>query len=271
MIIFKIVFRPFMRTGRHPGNLALRIIYGLKFKTVSCYMRNLSVIYNCALESWRIVAAGVSPFADVFTGVEETRCRALTASYANTLKNVSIKLFFRLYRSGSAAYNSICNPYFSWCFFFCLYAQGMCFVDLAYLKKSHINDGILHYYRKKSGKQICIFINEGMQCVIDSFACDMGNSDNLFPIIDSSGGNERLLYESAMRTQNRRLKKLVLMAGVSKLLSTHVARHSWATICKNELLSLSVICKRFGHSSEKMTRKYLDSFDFPILGRLAQV
>jgi len=117
MIIFKIVFRPFMRTGRHPGNLALRIIYGLKLKTVSCYMRNLSVIYNCALESWRIVAAGVSPFADVFTGVEETRCRALTASYANTLKNVSIKLFFRLYRSGSAAYNSICNPYFSWCFF----------------------------------------------------------------------------------------------------------------------------------------------------------
>lgn len=94
MIIFKIVFRPFMRTGRHPGNLALRIIYGLKLKTVSCYMRNLSVIYNCALESWRIVAAGVSPFADVFTGVEETRCRALTASYANTLKNVSIKLFF---------------------------------------------------------------------------------------------------------------------------------------------------------------------------------
>lgn len=65
MIIFKIVFRPFMRTGRHPGNLALRIIYGLKLKTVSCYMRNLSVIYNCALESWRIVAAGVSPFADV--------------------------------------------------------------------------------------------------------------------------------------------------------------------------------------------------------------
>ena len=155
--------------------------------------------------------------------------------------------------------------------FFCLYAQGMCFVDLAYLKKSHINDDILHYYRKKSGKQICIFINEGMQCVIDSFACDMGNSDNLFPIIDSSGGNERLLYESAMRTQNRRLKKLVLMAGVSKLLSTHVARHSWATICKNELLSLSVICKRFGHSSEKMTRKYLDSFDFSILGRLVQV
>ena len=40
----------------------------------------------------------------------------------------------------------------------------------------------------------------------------------------------------------------------------------WATICKNELLPLSVICEGLGHSSEKMTRKYLDSFDLSILG-----
>ena len=69
-----------------------------------------------------------------------------------------------------------------------------------------------------------------------------------------------------MRTQNRRLKKLAEMAGVTKVISTHVARHSWATICKNELLPLSVICEGLGHSSEKMTRKYLDSFDLSILG-----
>ena len=34
----------------------------------------------------------------------------------------------------------------------------------------------------------------------------------------------------------------------------------------HELLPLSVICEGLGHSSEKMTRKYLDSFDLSILG-----
>lgn len=240
---------------------------GKQPNTVSYYMRNLRVIYNRAIESGRIVDMGAKPFADVFTGVEETRRRALTASEVNRLKNIDFPRLLRFYGPGSAEYACICNLYFSWrLFFFCLYAQGMCFVDLAYLKKSHIKDGILRYYRKKTGKQICVPVNEGMQRMIDSFASDTRDSDYLFPIINGSNGNDRLLYESAMRTQNRRLKRLAGMAGVSKTVSTHVARHSWATICKNELLPLSVICEGLGHSSEKMTRKYLDSFDFSVLG-----
>lgn len=240
---------------------------GKQPNTVSYYMRNLRVIYNRAIETKRLLDTGENPFVDVFTGVEETKRRALSAVEVNRLKNINFKSLLLLYRPGSHKYLCIRNLYFSWrLFFFCLYAQGMCFVDLVYLKKSQIKDGILRYYRKKTGKQICVPVNEGMQRIIDSFSDDTRDSAYLFPIINGSEGNGRKLYESAMRTQNRRLKKLAEMACVSKIVSTHVARHSWATICKNELLPLSVICEGLGHSSEKMTRKYLDSFDLSILG-----
>ena len=240
---------------------------GKQPNTVSYYMRNLRVIYNRAIETKRLLDTGEKPFADVFTGVEETKRRALSAVEVNRLKNINFKSLLLLYRPGSQKYLCIRNLYFSWrLFFFCLYAQGMCFVDLAYLKKSQIKDGILRYYRKKTGKQISVPVNEGMQGIIDSFADDTRDSAYLFPIITDLEGNGRKLYETAMRTQNRRLKKLAEMAGVTKVISTHVARHSWATICKNELLPLSVICEGLDHSSEKMTRKYLDSFDLSILG-----
>ena len=240
---------------------------GRQPNTVSYYMRNLRVIYNRAISEHRLADSGDKPFADVFTGVEETRRRALSALELNRIKNLDFKRLLSVYRPGSQKYIYIRTLYFSWrLFFFCLYAQGLCFVDLAYLKKNQIKDGILRYYRRKTGKQISVPVNEGMQRIIDSFSSDTLNSDYLFPIITCADGNERRFYEAALRTQNRRLKKLADMCGVSKTVSTHVARHSWATICKNELLPLSVICEGLGHSSEKMTRKYLDSFELSILG-----
>ncbi|MCD7940400.1 MAG: tyrosine-type recombinase/integrase [Bacteroides intestinalis] len=105
-----------------------------------------------------------------------------------------------------------------------------------------------------------------MQKIIESFAEESEGSEYLFPIMGKREDDGRRLYETAMRAQNRRLKRLSKLAGIGKNITTHVARHSWATICKNELLPMSVICEGLGHSSEKMTRKYLASFNYSILG-----
>jgi len=44
-------------------------------------------------------------------------------------------------------------------------------------------------------------------------------------------------------------------------LTTYVARHSFATILKREGVPTSVISETLGHSSEKITQIYLDSFE----------
>jgi len=41
---------------------------------------------------------------------------------------------------------------------------------------------------------------------------------------------------------------------------THIARHSYATVLKRSGVSTSIICESLGHSSEKVTQIYLDSF-----------
>ena len=44
-------------------------------------------------------------------------------------------------------------------------------------------------------------------------------------------------------------------------LTTYVARHSFATVLKRSGVNTSIICEAMGHSSEKVTQIYLDSFE----------
>ena len=44
-------------------------------------------------------------------------------------------------------------------------------------------------------------------------------------------------------------------------ISSYVARHSYATVLKRSGVSTSVISESLGHSSERVTQIYLDSFE----------
>ena len=44
-------------------------------------------------------------------------------------------------------------------------------------------------------------------------------------------------------------------------LTTYVARHSYATVLKRSGVPTSIICESLGHSSERVTQIYLDSFE----------
>ena len=54
-------------------------------------------------------------------------------------------------------------------FLFCFYTRGMSFVDMAYLKKGDIANGILTYRRKKTGQQLFIRWEKCMQEIIKLF------------------------------------------------------------------------------------------------------
>lgn len=44
-------------------------------------------------------------------------------------------------------------------------------------------------------------------------------------------------------------------------LTTYVARHTYATVLKRSGVNTSIISESLGHSSEKITQIYLDSFE----------
>lgn len=54
---------------------------------------------------------------------------------------------------------------------------------------------------------------------------------------------------------NQYLKLVALAAGVDKLVSTHYARHTGATLLLNEGIDMRIISKICGHSSTKITEQ----------------
>ena len=60
---------------------------------------------------------------------------------------------------------------------------------------------------------------------------------------------------------NKCLKAIAERAEMTKKLSSHISRHSFADIARKKGTSLLDIQKLLGHSDSKTTQIYLDSFD----------
>lgn len=60
---------------------------------------------------------------------------------------------------------------------------------------------------------------------------------------------------------NRKLKEIAKIAGIDKVLTTYVARHSFATLLKQMVTSTDKISELMGHSDVQVTMTYLKEFD----------
>lgn len=249
---------------------------GAAMNTVSYYMRMLRAIYRKAIKERLVDAKKVNPFDGTFTGFQETRKRALDVNQLSKLNSLDFSSVTDLKQENSSetTIDQLDKGlYDCWrFFFFCFHARGMSFVDMAYLRKENIRQGVISYYRKKTKQKIEITVTHTLQNIINSFDQEVKYSPYLFPIIKDQNKPARIQYENGLRTQNRRLKRLAKLAGLDSKagLTTHVSRHSWATVGKLQNLPLAVISEGLGHSSEKMTYTYLASFDRTTLDKASE-
>ncbi|MDH6304580.1 integrase [Parabacteroides sp. PF5-5] len=236
---------------------------GRSLNTVSFYMRNLRVLLNRAVSEGLIESPVINPFSQVYTGVQTTRKRALSKEEIRILD----KLDFT--RDNKAEKNSGLRQALD-IFLFCFHARGMSFVDVAYLKKSDVREGLISYIRRKTGQLLEIRITPAMQALINRYTEVTAGSPFLFPLIREADKPLRRQYLSALRLQNSHLDRIARMAGLQKKLTTHCSRHSWATIAKGEHLPLWVISEGLGHSNEKTTYAYLASFEQTVLDKAVE-
>lgn len=217
---------------------------GLKKNTSSFYMGILRAIYNRAVDKGLVM--NTNPFKNVFTGMDKTIKRAIDV---NSIHRI-IMLDFSDIRRYDFARDM---------FLFSFYTRGMSFVDMAFLKKKDLKNGILSYKRQKSGQQLFIHWENCMQHIVDKY--DTDNSPYLLPIITGIGTNERKQYLSKIHNVNRNLQEIGQLLGLELPLTLYVARHSWANIAYNNNIPISVISEGLGHDSEKTTRIYLSSLN----------
>jgi integrase len=251
---------------------------GKSMNTISFYMRNLRSIYNRAVKERVILPKYGNPFACVYTGVFPTRKRALTKEEMHRLAELEMSLYDKnkkfSFRWNSPNYTGKCIDKDLQSalamFMFCFHARGMSFIDMAYLKKRNIKGDEISYCRRKTRKNLRIKITRPMKYILNYFESRTENSPYVFPIIIPGEGEERKQYEQALQEQNRLLKYIGRLAGINKNVSTHVARHSWATIARMEHIPLSVISEALGHRDERTTTIYLDSFNTSVIDRVSE-
>lgn len=217
---------------------------GICKNTISFYMRNLRAIYNRAVEEELTIQR--FPFKHVYTGIDKTVKRAVPVKVIRQIKGLDLTLFPLL-------------DYARDMFMFSFYTRGMSFIDMAYLKKKDLQNGILSYRRQKTNQQLFIKWEQPMQEIIDKY--DTENSPYLLPIIRDMNRDKRKQYKNAAHLVNNKLKKLGGQLGLKISLTTYVARHSWASIAKSKNIPISTISEAMGHDSEMTTRIYLASLD----------
>lgn len=216
----------------------------------SFYMRNLRAIYNRAVE--KELTEQHNPFKHVYTGVDKTVKRAVPLKIIRRIRDTDLTL----------------NPVMDYArdlFMFSFYTRGMSFVDMAYLKKKDLQNGVLSYRRQKTGQQLFIKWEKPMQDIVGKY--DTGDTPYLLPIIKDMDTDARRQYKNAAHLVNSKLKKLGERLGLSIPLTSYVARHAWASIARSKNIPLSTISEAMGHDSENTTRIYLASLDTSVVDK----
>ena len=245
---------------------------GVRMNTISFYMRNLRAVYNRAVEKG--LTQPNNPFRHVYTGVDKTVKRAIPIKAIKALKELDLSMKPSLDFARDM-------------FLFSFYTRGMSFVDIAYLKKTDLQNGILTYRRRKTGQELSIKWEKCMAEIIAKYP--ENKTDYLLPIIKEEGNgrnsvshqaclngrvvtdegkaNERRQYDNTLHLVNYRLKELSTMLKLQRPLTMYVARHSWASAAKSKNVPLSVISEGMGHDSEATTQIYLASLETSVVDK----
>ncbi len=223
---------------------------GLCPNSTSYYMRNLRAIYNRAVE--KELAVQRYPFKHVYTGIDKTVKRAVTLKVIRQIRDLDLSF----------------NPTIDYArdlFMFSFYTRGMSFVDMAYLKKKDLQNGVLSYRRQKTGQQLFIKWEKPMKKIVAKY--DTSGTPYLLPIIRNMDADDRKQYRNAAHQVNVKLRKLGERIGLAIPLTSYVARHAWASIAKSKNIPISTISEAMGHDSEATTRIYLASLDSSVVDR----
>lgn len=222
---------------------------GMVRNSISFYMRIMRAVYNKAVRQKLVEQS--HPFTEVYTGIDRTRKRAVSESVISQLYKLKLA-------EGTPLALARDIFIFSYC------TRGMAFVDIAYLKKENIQNGVICYARRKTGQLLSVRIEPSIQRIIDRYSSAL--SPYVFPILTSAGTKQAYEeYQVAINNHNRLLRRLSKMLPTGCKLTSYTSRHSWATAARNHNVPISVISAGMGHTSEQTTQIYLTMLENSVI------
>lgn len=233
----------------------------LRMNTIGNRLRGLKAVINRAVVS-KTISADMNPFNEfkVSKYKEETSKRAILKQDIERIINLDLKSIsdentFPLY--------DFARDIFVFSYLGC----GINIVDIAFLKYANVIDNErLQFRRSKTKKMISFRLQPMAKDIIKKYSKKKHKqTDYVFPIFDDTKQKtmKEKYYKLDYQTRyvNKYLKKIGEYLDISLKLTSYVARHSFATVLKRSGVNTSIISEAMGHSSEKVTQIYLDSFE----------
>ena len=209
--------------------------------TLIRYMKALKKITNrCLANDW----IQKDPFAGIKFREEPTEPEFLTLEEVDRIYNCN---------PGSKRLEVIKDMFLMSAF------TGLAFTDVSQLTEDHIvtdNDGNkwIRKPRQKTKLMSNIPLLDVPLAIIEKYQGDK-----------KAAKKGVLLPIPCNQVMNRYLKEIAEICKINKHLTMHTARHTYATLCLSQGVSLKNVSKMLGHASVKMTERYARVLDSSIL------
>ncbi len=163
-------------------------------------------------------------------------------------------------------------------FFLTFHCNGANLGDILLFKNSYIEDGTLSFVRRKTQQKnsepIQIKLSSAAIALFNKYGkISTENPDSLIlPYLSNatSEKNRENIIKREIRKVNAGLKSICDSLGWRKI-TTYNARHTFATILRDEGMSIEKIQKLLGHSSILTTQNYLGSLSTEILDKTKSI
>ena len=221
----------------------------LSISTISTRIRHLRAVFNLAIAE-HAIKNDCYPFHTYKVSKLNRRTAKRAISKKDVLKIMKCQ--------GNTPMECLAIDIFA----FSYLNAGINFIDIAKLKHSNIIGNQLIYNREKTKKLINVPLQQQAIEIITKYKND--KSPYLFPVLTPFHKTEIQIanrLHKVLAKINKHLKEIGKKMKLPIPLTTYVARHSYATVLKRAGVSTSIISESLGHSSEKITQVYLDSFN----------
>jgi site-specific recombinase XerD len=242
--------------------------FNLNKNSIAVHLIVLRAILKQA-EASKLLKPGDNPFLSYKMKGEATRKEKLSVEEIEAIEGLELP-------ENSLIWN--CRNYF----LFSFYCAGIRAGDLIILKWQNITpEGRLEYTMGKTSCNKSIKLLPQALKIIDYYVKDGKKpKDYIFPLLDNSAPyaiatteeeRESLPVEVKVKMYNdmsaknalinKYLHKIAKLAKITKPVSFHIARHSFADIARRKGISVYDISNMLAHSSIKITEAYLKNFD----------
>ena len=227
---------------------------GLKRNSIASYNRSFRAIFNRAINE-NLIESKYYPYRKYKVRGEQTAKRNISKDDVGRIATLQLELESQQWHS---------RNYFMLSF----NLRGISFADMASIKPTDISDGRLIYKRKKTHKHYNIQLTEKAKEILSYY--QQPDRTYILPVLGedivTNPDRQRKTIIQAIKVCNKHLKDIGETLEIQKLLTTYVARYSWANIAKSLGYSKDLIAEALGHEfGNAVTGIYLDSFDQSVI------